>query len=225
MYGILNGKQKCLSSSFSYFMDKTKFINFGHKLIFLVITNGNKEYFNNISKIISQNEGKNFNDNNNYTKTNDNNNQIKLLQETNKAFNIYFLYYPKYDEMDMKELNNKIKDKEDEFQRELKEPKEYFEKQLKEQREHFEKQKEELEKQKEQFEKQKEQFEKQQKEQFEKQKEQFEKQQKEQLEKENLQNLKNREMFNLMNEIQFQLKQLNEENKKLKTEIIQLQKK
>ena len=113
MYGILNGKQKCLSSSFSYFMDKTKFINFGHKLIFLVITNGNKEYFNNISKIISQNEGKNFNDNNNYTKTNDNNNQIKLLQETNKAFNIYFLYYPKYDEIDIKELNNKINDKED----------------------------------------------------------------------------------------------------------------
>ena len=92
-----------ISESYGYFIDQTKFINFANNLILLTISNGKIDSFQNIENSIKE------------KRSEKNNNAIKSLDYINTSFNIYMIYYPKYDDEELDKLNKRIEKLDSEF--------------------------------------------------------------------------------------------------------------
>ena len=91
------------SESYGYFIDQTKFINFANNLILLTISIGKIDSFQNIENSIKEKRNEK------------NNNAIKSLDYINSSFNIYMIYYPKYDDEELDKLNKRIEKLDSEF--------------------------------------------------------------------------------------------------------------
>lgn len=85
--------------SYNYFISQTKFIDYCNDVVLITISNYKIEEFNKINNmIIKQRE----------EAEKGNINSIKYLDEININFNIYMLFYPKYEDEGVFELKEEI---------------------------------------------------------------------------------------------------------------------
>ena len=92
-------KEKSLvSDSFSYFKEKTKFIDYNNDLIIMTISNGKNNNFKNIEKSIKEKRAEKTD----YS--------ITVLDSISSSYNIYFIFYPKYDDEEIYKLSNQIEE-------------------------------------------------------------------------------------------------------------------
>ena len=86
-----------INDSYSYFKKKTKFINYDKKLILLTISNGNINNFKDIQKEIEDKRNEKSD------------NSIKYLDNSNKLYNIYFIYYKQYRDDEIENMSETIR--------------------------------------------------------------------------------------------------------------------
>ena len=92
-------KEKSLvSDSFSYFKEKTKFIDYTNDLIIMTISNGKNNNFKNIEKSIKEKRA----EKSDYS--------IAQLDSISSSYNIYFIFYPKYDDEEIYKLSSQIEE-------------------------------------------------------------------------------------------------------------------
>lgn len=105
-------EKELISGSYSYFIDKTKFINYKDDIILITISNGEKESFKNIESSIKQIREEKSNPINPINQINQINqiNPILCLDDFNKKYNIYMIYFPKYNDEEIAKLNEQIEE-------------------------------------------------------------------------------------------------------------------
>ena len=113
-------ERNLINDSYDYFLKQTKFMNFKDDLIFITISNGKIENFQEIQNSI-ENKRKEENFNN-----------IKYLDNINNSYNIYMLYYPTYDDNEIGNLQKTIDQQKEEFTKTIGQQKEEFTKMISE---------------------------------------------------------------------------------------------
>jgi len=93
-----------INESYAYFIEQTKFLNYDKKLVLITISNGDFDSFKKNETLINE-KRKELNCNN----------PIKSLDSINTSFYIFMVYYPKYDDEIIEQLNERIEKQNSEF--------------------------------------------------------------------------------------------------------------
>lgn len=101
---IMEKNKDLINESYAYFIEQTKFLNYDKKLVLITISNGDFDSFKKNETLINE-KRKELNCNN----------PIKSLDSINTSFYIFMVYYPKYDDEIIEQLNERIEKQNLEF--------------------------------------------------------------------------------------------------------------